>query len=185
MPLIKFEVSGFTITAILVSLNHFIYSGSWNNWTNCWQVFRDQSHKLFMNSLFKTHQNSFYSNFDSNNPIRLQFCTCHDSTAVMTCAKLWPDQIITHHTTNTILMRFRFWAHKLFVKQALSVPYCLWSVSFEQGFWEKNIDTHQLLLLSFICIMPFILHAYCGWRKTYMVPLYDQWGFGGDYANLF
>ena len=30
-----------------------------------------------------------------NDLIRSQFCTCHDSLAVMTCANLWPDSIIT------------------------------------------------------------------------------------------
>ena len=30
---------------------------------------------------------------NNNDPIRSQFCTCHDSCAVMTCAKLWPDWI--------------------------------------------------------------------------------------------
>ena len=30
----------------------------------------------------------------NNHPIRPQFCTCHDSWAVMTCAKLWPDRTI-------------------------------------------------------------------------------------------
>ena len=27
----------------------------------------------------------------NNNPIRPQFCTCHDSRAVVTCANSWPD----------------------------------------------------------------------------------------------
>ena len=31
---------------------------------------------------------------NNHNQIRSQFCTCHDSSAVMTCAKLWPDWII-------------------------------------------------------------------------------------------
>ena len=36
----------------------------------------------------------FALNFNCNVPIWSQFCTCHDSSAVMTCAKLWPDWII-------------------------------------------------------------------------------------------
>ena len=32
--------------------------------------------------------------FHYNDPIRLQFCTCHDSWAVVACAKLPPDWII-------------------------------------------------------------------------------------------
>ena len=39
----------------------------------------------------------FVLNIDSDDPIRSQFCTCHDSSAVMTCAKLWPDVIIIFH----------------------------------------------------------------------------------------
>ena len=30
---------------------------------------------------------------NNNNPIRPQFCTCHDSSDVVACAKLWPDSI--------------------------------------------------------------------------------------------
>ena len=37
-------------------------------------------------------------------PIRSQFCTCHDSFAVMTCAKLWPDQMIIFHTKATLII---------------------------------------------------------------------------------
>ena len=34
-----------------------------------------------------------WSYMTNNDPIRPQFCTCHDSSAVMACAKLWPDRI--------------------------------------------------------------------------------------------
>ena len=55
-------------------------------------------------------------NFDSNDSTRSQFCTCHDSWAVMTCAKLWPAPIIVFEENPTwILTRFGFWAHKPFV----------------------------------------------------------------------
>ena len=33
-------------------------------------------------------------NYNFNDQIRLQFCTCHDSIAVLACAKLWPDLMI-------------------------------------------------------------------------------------------
>ena len=47
-------------------------------------------HELLIEILWKT----VYSNFDSHQPISSQFCTCHDSWAVVTWAKLWPDTII-------------------------------------------------------------------------------------------
>ena len=40
--------------------------------------------------LSQIFKNQFYSHLKSCNLIRPQFCTCHDSTAVITCAKLWP-----------------------------------------------------------------------------------------------
>ena len=49
--------------------------------------------------------------------IRLQFCTSHDSSAVMTCAKLWPDCIIIFQLRAIwIFAKFGLWAHKPFVK---------------------------------------------------------------------
>ena len=54
----------------------------------------------------------FFSNVSSHDLIRSQFCTCHDSSAVMTCAKLWPDEInIFHVGAMHILTRFGLWAH--------------------------------------------------------------------------
>ena len=38
-----------------------------------------------------------FSHFNSNDQIRSQFCTCHDSWAVVACAKLWPDLIVIFH----------------------------------------------------------------------------------------
>ena len=42
----------------------------------------------------KSCQNYLCFYYDSNGQTRPQFCTCHDSSAVMTCAKLGPDMII-------------------------------------------------------------------------------------------
>ena len=46
---------------------------------------------------------------------RSQFCTCHDSWAVMACAKLWPNWIIIEIRTKRVCAQFRLCAHKLFV----------------------------------------------------------------------
>ena len=35
------------------------------------------------------------SNADYNSPVRSQFCTCHDSSAVVACAKLWHELTTT------------------------------------------------------------------------------------------
>ena len=51
----------------------------------------------------------FYCYLDFNHPIRPQFCTCHDSWAVMTCAKLWLDLIIIFHATYNNIVRLGFW----------------------------------------------------------------------------
>ena len=39
------------------------------------------------------NKNSSCSSCDSNDSTRSQICTCHDSSAVMACAKLWTDLI--------------------------------------------------------------------------------------------
>ena len=73
----------------------------------------------FMSSFLKSHKSSFYSNFNSNNGnIRSQICTCHDSRAVVTCAKLWPDWIIIFYVRTLCIFftSFGFGAHKSCVK---------------------------------------------------------------------
>ena len=42
------------------------------------------------------HENRSSSSFDAN-PIRSQLCTCHDSWAVVACAKLWPELVAICH----------------------------------------------------------------------------------------
>ena len=55
--------------------------------------------------------------FESDDSIRSEFCTCHDSWAVMACAKFWPDLIVIFHITAThMLTRFGVWAHLLCVR---------------------------------------------------------------------
>ena len=49
----------------------------------------------------KSSENMVSSYFDSDDPIRPQLCTCHDSWAVMTCAKLWPDLTNIFHMRAT------------------------------------------------------------------------------------
>ena len=53
-----------------------------------------------------------------NHQIRSQFCICHDSSAVMACAKLWTDMIIRNKITlRRIFVRFQLRAHSPIVKQ--------------------------------------------------------------------
>ena len=56
-------------------------------------------------------------NFDCNDPIRSQFCSCHDSWAVVSWAKLRPDcTIIFHARALYIFMSFGLIAHNRIVK---------------------------------------------------------------------
>ena len=56
----------------------------------CPGTFSQRNYELITESA----ENSFCSNSYFNDSIRSQFCTCHDSSAVMACAKLWPDWTI-------------------------------------------------------------------------------------------
>ena len=80
--------------------------------------------------------------------IRSQFGTCHDTSAVMTCAQLWPNSIITNiDRTRRMVTRFQWWAHKLLAKCPLC-PYTMHEVMmrlaticiiYVQVVWHGNI----------------------------------------------
>ena len=58
-----------------------------------------------------------------NGRIKSKFCTCHDSSAVMPCAKLWPDLIFWIKIgARVILMIFELWDHELFLNGAQVSP---------------------------------------------------------------
>ena len=53
---------------------------------------------------------------NNNDQIRSQFCTCHDSWAVVSCAKLWPEWIIgILIIAKGIFARFHLSAHQVLV----------------------------------------------------------------------
>ena len=55
---------------------------------------RGTFHKRFMSWLYKSWKNTSSSFVKYNYPIKSQFCICHDSSAVVAYAKLWPDWVI-------------------------------------------------------------------------------------------
>ena len=70
---------------------------------------------------------AFSCDIDSNDPVRSQICTCH-SSAVVTCAKLWPYMIIICHIKTThIYTRFILSADKILEKWVPSADnlFCL------------------------------------------------------------
>ena len=71
-------------------------------------------HEQFMSWLPKFLKTSNYSYITNNDQIRSQFCTCHDSSAVVACAKMRPDWMITIEMRwYRIFTRFQWGAHKL------------------------------------------------------------------------
>ena len=72
----------------------------------------------------------FNSIFSSNNPITSPFNRCQDSSAVMTCAKLWPDLIIIRHVKATLnFTKFGLWAHKPLLKRVPEISlHDLWQL---------------------------------------------------------
>ena len=58
-----------------------------------WHRARDPCYWCFMGSSSTSCKNNCHSYMKNNDPIKSQFCTCHDSWAVVTCANLWTDQI--------------------------------------------------------------------------------------------
>ena len=93
-------------------------------WQQQEQGRHSQISQTFMNSYSKSCQNSFCSRFKMIDLISSPLCTCHDSSAVVTCAKLWPDLVIIFHVISTCnFTRFELWAHKLFVRWVSGTQY--------------------------------------------------------------
>ena len=67
-----------------------------------------------------------YLDYDYSDPMRSQICICHDSSAVMACAKSWDDWILIFQVTVTsfFLSKFGLWAHELFVKLMPGIGKC-------------------------------------------------------------
>ena len=68
-----------------------------------------------MSSLSKFYKIMLYVYLRINGQIRLEICTCHDSSAVVACANFWPDQTISFKSrANQVLIQL--WAHNPLVK---------------------------------------------------------------------
>ena len=91
-----------------------------------WEAAWGPSHKGFMRLSFKSCENSVSFYLNSNDPIRSQFFTCHNSLAVMACAKLWHDCIIIIFYISVIfIFQILWWAHKPFAKWVSRPSQCL------------------------------------------------------------
>ena len=56
---------------------------------------------------------------------RSPFCSCHDSWAVVACAKLWPDWVVIFNARATfIFTSFALKAHKVLVKEVHGARRC-------------------------------------------------------------
>ena len=74
-----------------------------------------RAHEL-MNEILK----NVCFNLDTNDPISSQFCTYHNSWAVVACAKLWPDLANIFHIRAThTFTTCGLWAPELFMKLPL------------------------------------------------------------------
>ena len=101
-------------------------------------------HIWFRSSLSTSHKKSCDYYLMNNYPIRSQFCTCHDSWAVVTCANLWPDWVIRiQFESKQIFMKFQLWAHGPFVRCFL-VPVLRpsWAIVWVLYQWMSGICAH-------------------------------------------
>ena len=82
-------------------------------------AFSDPFHNRLMSWWSKSCKTTCSFYVENDDPIKSQFCTCHDSWAVVTCANLWADGIIRIVVTSRIIFeRFQLWAHKPFEKNS-------------------------------------------------------------------
>ena len=97
--------------------------------------------KRFMN------ENTFCSNFDFNDPIRSQICTCPHSSAVIGCAKLWHDMTSIFHVIATHIF-CQIWILRL------------WTIMK----WIPDISVDRLLWAWVVNYI--VMHPLIGWAYT-------------------
>ena len=107
-------------------------------------------HKGFVSSKLKSCENSPCCDHNSNDPIRSQFCTCHHNSAVVTCAKSWPDGIIiSQEKAAWIFTSFGWQAHQTIVEHILGRVKCS----------ELKYKFHQFFMQTLMTIY-LTLHHY-------------------------
>ena len=77
-------------------------------------------------------------NFGCNDPIRSQFCTCHDSTAVMCKIVIWSD----HYLSCNIIQYFH--------KMRFELVYCLWDEFLPHMLMERSLPMEQKIWWEFV-----------------------------------
>ena len=78
---------------------------------------RDPFYKRVMSSSTKSYENTCWSVMWYDYQGRSQFCTCHDSGAVVRCATLCRNwRILITIEARRIFVRFQLWSQKLSVK---------------------------------------------------------------------
>ena len=99
-------------------------------------------------------KNSYRFKHHSYDPIRSQICTCPDSSAIVACAKLWPDLItIIKARATWNFMRFGLWALKAFVNRFPRLPSLLvlglsWSACKANNGRESPQMCHQVIVVQ-------------------------------------
>ena len=101
-------------------------------------------------------------------PIRSQFCTCHDSWAVMTCAKLLPELIIIFHIRATnIFNKFVIWAPKPCVRWMPDTELAAIILGSEVMWWIGP----EWANFDYVCTAP----GYLSSQDTWWVGLYIEY----------
>ena len=120
------DINASDIFFLVGANHHVVLNESWNLFwlTSGWPILH---HTGFVQEpiLQKSLRSKYYidsccSWLKNNNQIRSQFCTCHDNSVVVTCAKLWPDWIIRIIIkTKRISERFQLEAHNSVSQESL------------------------------------------------------------------
>ena len=76
-------------------------------------------------------------NYESDRPIKSQIGTCHDSSAVLTCAELWLDRIFFFNVRVTCVLQQL--GHKL-INPSWNGSLCPFGVSWSYGFPNSSIS---------------------------------------------
>ena len=127
----------------------------------------DPFYKRFIMAQSKYCENSVYSDVESNDTIMGHFCTCHNSSAVVTCAKLTHDWITIFHATAMHIFT-RFGLHPL-VMWVHSQLICMYVFRLNTHTVGTKSDQVMLFLVRF---HPMYVNFYsCFMQYSFLVQL--------------
>ena len=140
---------------------HFWIFRPWCNKRGYWDSISQRVDELIIEILWKYSINTLCSIYYSNDQIRSQFYTCHDSWTVVACAELWSDLMII----------FQIKKQHEFLQDLVMISMCdNWTCSS----LSRCAVINYITLTGYLPINPFYKWVQGQWKTDHSVIFYKQ-----------